>query len=960
MQLYIPDFEKNDKWEDFFECLKIDKMILESILEAIAKNEAPVDAVVRLISSGRSGARVVVLSYHNQDKTQSNWLVKIFPPGLEWGLQKELKAYEEYACRIHQNSEVRTCAVRTIAYRFVNNAICDFDDWLKHCLSSGETEQIIRKIFSSLAPFYENQSPHLLGFFECYKLNHDVTRRVTELKRADILTYWNQLKKQWPVTRGILQCLCHGDLNPTNILLLGSNEKQETFIIDFAETGFAHWSSDFVRLERQIKFFHYPGDSSRLCGIVDQDFDFAIPSGDPILTRFLSAIRTIRDQARLQFATRLKSNFQGEYLTMAAFQQLCLLTSQAWPRSEVLDKCICDSTASILECLLKESPIDYFFGYFFVTDGEKQQILVKKDASGLLEFPFSGFPDTCKTISETIENEVLTIFKNINLPFSNLFECHFGPIQLTNIDFDKNHPFILEIGPTKVSLKLTFFQIELEKKLDLRINNYIWVNKNDFIKTTSDNSEISIQSKIFIDALLRNKICKEFGERILECVDILVFREHKGEYQFLMLHRNVDDEPFNGWEYPKGGLRYHETPREGALRELLEDTGIDSTGGFRYGGSLGYQTVDVAWRKQGYSALRVRGVTFLFYGREEDITLKTSRHGHTKFQWMTREDALKNIWLGEYGQEFFNRWLQNKNEIIRRIARPVSIAFQITEKCHFSCKFCLRRQANEVDLNFEEACEVIDILSMRNVLRLTITGGEPLIKSKKNNTLKLLEYAHSKKIHTCLSTTGYNIEKTDVQRLIGCVDQLLLSLHNPYILNDPQYDNLARGLYNNPVEASERFKYIENILEWTQNTPIKIQVNTMVCKINFNFIVTIGKWLFSKRDDLHWRIDEYYANGEQLSNRDEFELNSTQFSSLKSEIKNDGVLAKYFRQIAFSDKDGRMGAPDFMITPHGNLVTSSNNEYYFKGELQDLIFCELKNRRSWREYRDCIRTDWKW
>lgn len=61
----------------------------------------------------------------------------------------------------------------------------------------------------------------------------------------------------------------------------------------------------------------------------------------------------------------------------------------------------------------------------------------------------------------------------------------------------------------------------------------------------------------------------EFGLDVLECTDTIVFRENSDkDYEFLLLHRQEFKAPDKGWEYPKGGMEYHETINEGVIREL--------------------------------------------------------------------------------------------------------------------------------------------------------------------------------------------------------------------------------------------------------------------------------------------------------------------------------------------------------------------------------------------------------
>jgi hypothetical protein len=140
-----------------------------------------------------------------------------------------------------------------------------------------------------------------------------------------------------------------------------------------------------------------------------------------------------------------------------------------------------------------------------------------------------------------------------------------------------------------------------------------------------------------------------------------------------------------------------------------------------------------------------------------------------------------------------------------------------------------------------------------------------------------------------------------------------------------------------------------------------VEISTVVSRQNKDHLVEVGEWLFEKNPRIFWRLDEYYANGAQSEQeRETFELTEEDFERCKVAISESFGEQYRNRQIRFSTKESRLVAPDYMITPQGNYVTSSENDYVVEGDSLDLLFVELKNRRGWAEYRDCIRTDWVW
>jgi MoaA/NifB/PqqE/SkfB family radical SAM enzyme/8-oxo-dGTP pyrophosphatase MutT (NUDIX family) len=488
----------------------------------------------------------------------------------------------------------------------------------------------------------------------------------------------------------------------------------------------------------------------------------------------------------------------------------------------------------------------------------------------------------------------------------------------------------------------------------MRRNDLFWARKAPFFARLDGGSHQGTELKCGQPSLWKaakcDRVANQFGLRVLSCVDIIVFREDADGVRFLMLKRRPRGEVATGWEYPKGGLEYHETEQEGAIRELLEETGTESIGSFFYGGDLGLQTSDVSWRgKKSYDTLRVRGLTYLFAGQDEDLKLGDE---HDAFRWETLEDAREKLWIGRYGEAFFESWQRQRSKILRQIARPVSVAFQVTEECPFKCRFCLRRSDREKSMELERKKEVIDLLAERGVQRLTFTGGE-ILTIGKEEVFQFIKHAHDYHVYTCLSTTGSGLTRDDLHRLDRILDQLLLPLHSikdetlPLLFDDPSYWGRHRDK-------------VASIMAWNEGRGLIIEVSTVVSRQNFDEVAEIGRWIFERSPRVLWRIDEYYANGIAVGSKDLFEISSERFQELEETLARAFPEQCLARRVRFSSKQSRGQAPDVMITPEGNLVTSSNHSYEIQGDYRRIPYWDFKNRRPWTDYRDYVRADWEW
>jgi MoaA/NifB/PqqE/SkfB family radical SAM enzyme/8-oxo-dGTP pyrophosphatase MutT (NUDIX family) len=463
-----------------------------------------------------------------------------------------------------------------------------------------------------------------------------------------------------------------------------------------------------------------------------------------------------------------------------------------------------------------------------------------------------------------------------------------------------------------------------------------------------------------------DKILLECGLKVLDCVDVITFREENDLPEFLLLHRRVDEDPGHDtkWEYPKGGLEYNESSQEGAIRELLEETGADTIGMFRYGGTLAQGTPDVSDRKRLYDTLRVRCLTYRLIGNHELVLPKQSEE-HDGLQWVSWRQAKALTWM-PYGKDFLDLWKQLDREIRVRAAPPVSLALQATENCPHSCLYCHRRRTSEQSLSERELRALIDCLAQRGILRLTFTGGEPLLLGK-DRLFRAMEHANSRGIHTCLSSTGIagkgpgrRLTEDDLQRLDSFLDHLLISLN----CIDA---TCAESTYQDIEDWRALLEMAFFLLKPREHCGFKVEVCTTVTRNNLESLSEIGTAVFDVNPHAYWRIDEYYPNGtdqhpENMPDTErcrEFELEPGHFDEVKH------VIAKRFPaqveegRIRFNSRSSRQVAPDVMLTPSGNMVTTSASEYLPAGTMHDLRTWQFENRRPYEEYRSYCRA-WSW
>ncbi len=130
--------------------------------------------------------------------------------------------------------------------------------------------------------------------------------------------------------------------------------------------------------------------------------------------------------------------------------------------------------------------------------------------------------------------------------------------------------------------------------------------------------------------------------------------------------------------------------------------------------------------------------------------------------------------------------MQNENILIDafgRVAKKLRIS--VTDKCNFSCIFCMPSQPiwipKEEILTYEEIERLVRIFAKLGIEKVKLTGGEPLVRKDIEILIKKISNIEGIK-SVSITTNGYFLpEKAKTIKEAG-IDSCTVSLHRVYNL----------------------------------------------------------------------------------------------------------------------------------------------------------------------------------
>ncbi len=149
---------------------------------------------------------------------------------------------------------------------------------------------------------------------------------------------------------------------------------------------------------------------------------------------------------------------------------------------------------------------------------------------------------------------------------------------------------------------------------------------------------------------------------------------------------------------------------------------------------------------------------------------------------------------------------------------PLAVSWSLTNRCNFRCKYCNIYNIKSKELTTKQIFSVIDELAEMGTQRVSLIGGEPLLRK---DIKQIIDYCKDYDFHVTLTSNGALVPKKINE--IKKADLLKLSFDGPKKIHDFMRQ---KGSYLDLLKA----------IEVAKNNNMKVMLNTTLTKYNLSFV----------------------------------------------------------------------------------------------------------------------------
>lgn len=174
-----------------------------------------------------------------------------------------------------------------------------------------------------------------------------------------------------------------------------------------------------------------------------------------------------------------------------------------------------------------------------------------------------------------------------------------------------------------------------------------------------------------------------------------------------------------------------------------------------------------------------------------------------------------------------------KNNIVKQDVK-LNLYIKINDACNANCQFCSNRQMQDMgDIDLKKLEYVLKYFDERNLIgRISITGGEPMLKMKLLNDVINLIYKVIPKAMVTINTNGYNLREALKLDSIDKIEGIHISRHH-------YSDEINKKIFETNVATEEDIKYF---MENVKNKKL-LRLNCLLMKNNIDNLEEVEKYL---------------------------------------------------------------------------------------------------------------------
>lgn len=240
------------------------------------------------------------------------------------------------------------------------------------------------------------------------------------------------------------------------------------------------------------------------------------------------------------------------------------------------------------------------------------------------------------------------------------------------------------------------------------------------------------------------------------------------------------------------------------------------------------------------------------------------------------------------------------------------VCWNITTNCNLNCLYC-HRFLNIEELSLEENKKILNNLIKSGIKEITWSGGEPLLYQ---GIEELLKIASDNGIKNKIITNGILLSQNkNLENIYDYIDLLTLSM-----------DTIDNEINEQSGRGKNNFENIKNILERAKSKDIKVNINTVVSKLNKNKIKELANFL-NQYNINAWRIFKFMPLREgAIKNKDLFEISHEEFEKVKQSVEEQEGI----RKIEFREEQD-MEDKYVLIVANGDIIKTEEGQDVKKG-----------------------------